>query len=200
MRKLLYTIVIFCFSYPLFAQGPINIGVKFGANRSTMNFVTIDEIYEENVNHYLAGAFVRGNLGRLYVQPEVYFNTKGGIIQPVSDNQFNIPTSVELNYQTLDVPVLIGVKIINKPIFNLRVNAGPVFSYITASDFSEDLADLTTEHLNDNYVGWQFGAGVDVWFVSLDARIEGTGNLLNDRSSLSAKNQVFLFSAAIKLF
>ena len=86
-----------------YGQGPINIGIKFGTNRSTMitNFddVLNQNIIYEDVNNYLAGAFARISLGRLYLQPEAYFNTKGGIIKPYGSDQSPDPSTTSISYQ-----------------------------------------------------------------------------------------------------
>lgn len=202
IRSLLITLLLLI-SLSVFSEGPLNIGVKFGTNRSTMitNFddVLNQSILEEDVNNYLAGAFVRLNLGRLYVQPEVYFNTKGGIIRPTNDNLVSSASTI-FNYQTIDVPALIGIKLINRDLINLRIHGGPVFSYVTVNSFSTEIANFNTADLNNRYMGWQLGAGIDFWFLTIDARIENSSNILATSSDYKIRNRVYLLSAGIKLF
>ncbi|MDA3929539.1 MAG: porin family protein [Prolixibacteraceae bacterium] len=204
MRRLLLAILFLLLTYVSFSQGPINIGIKFGTNSSTM-LTNIDDVLNQNiredkVDYYLAGAFIRVNLGRLYLQPEAYFNTKGGIVTQIGDGQYQIPSLPTFEYKTIDVPVLMGIKLINKSIFNLRVHGGPVFSYVTANSFVSEMDEITTEDLNNRYVGWQIGAGLDIWFLTFDARIENSTNILNEASPYNVKNRVYLLSAGIKLF
>ena len=54
--------------------------------------------------------------------------------------------------------------------------------------------------LKDNYFGIQAGVGVDLWFVTIDARIESSSNIFIKKSNFSATNRVYLISAGIKLF
>lgn len=184
-----------------FAQSPINIGIKFGTNTSAMltniEDVLNQNISEEELNSYFAGTFVRLNLGRVYLQPEAYFNTKGGSISFLSNTL--IPTTFE--YKTIDVPVLAGIKFVNKKLFNFRLHGGPVFSFITNKEnFVSTISDLKAEDLNENYIGWQIGAGIDLWFFTIDARIENSTNVLTESSAYEAKNRMYLLSAGIKLF
>lgn len=204
MIRSFLTILLLLVTLGVYSQGPVNIGIKFGTNRSTMitNFEDVlnQNILVEDVNNYLAGAFVRLNVGRLYLQPEVYFNTKGGVIKPIGTNQTFVPTATTFNYQTIDVPALIGIKLINKSLINLRVHGGPVFSYVTANSLVSEISNFSSNDLNDRYVGWQLGAGVDVWFLTVDARIENSANIANSNSPYQIKNRVYLISAGIKLF
>lgn len=204
MKRILFAILLFLTVFAGYAQGPVNIGIKFGTNRSTM-ITNIDDVLNQNisegdVNNYLAGAFIRVNIGRLYLQPEAYFNTKGGIITPIGNDQFQIPTSTTFNYQTIDVPALIGIKLINKSLVNFRVYTGPVFSYVTANSFFTEISNFNADDLNNRYVGWQLGTGLDVWFLTIDARIENSANILTPDSPYKAMNRVYLLSAGIKLF
>ena len=186
-------------------QGPINIGIKFGTNRSTMitNFddVLNQNIIYEDVNNYLAGAFARISVGRLYLQPEAYFNTKGGLILPYGNEQFQTtPTNTSISYQTVDLPVLLGIKLINRSLLNLRIHGGPVFSYVTANSMVSELSDFNVDDLNNRYMGWQIGAGFDFWFLTVDASIENSSNIMNIDSNYQVRNRTYLISAGIKLF
>jgi hypothetical protein len=186
------------------SQGPINIGIKYGTNSSTMSTnideVLVQNINESNINNYLAGAFIRINAGRIYAQPEAYFNTKGGIISPVGENEYQIPTKTNFNYQTIDVPVVIGYKIIDRSLINLRLHGGPVFSYVTSNSLYSEITNLRSSDLSKRYIGWQIGLGIDIWFITIDGRIENSSNVLITESPFSAINQAYLLSVGIKLF
>lgn len=203
MNRILLISMLLFISLSALSEGPLNIGIKFGTNRSTMitNFddVLNQSILEEDVNNYLAGAFVRLNLGRLYLQPEAYFNTKGGIIRPTS-NKLTTSASTIFDYQTIDFPVLIGIKLINRDLINLRIHGGPVFSYVTVNSFTTEISNFNTADLNNRYVGWQLGAGIDFWFLTIDARIENSSNIMSQTSDYKIRNRVYLLSAGIKLF
>jgi hypothetical protein len=183
-----------------YGQSPVNIGIKIGSNSSSL-ISSVDEFFDESeINHYLAGAFARFSLGRMYFQPEVYFNTKGGILSELNSTATIDNLSQLFNYQTIDIPLLLGINIINKPIFNFRIHAGPVLSYVTTEPLISDLNDLNIDEFKDNYIGIQAGIGFDLWFVTIDARVENSFNIFIEDSNFSAANRVYLLSAGIKIF
>ncbi|MCF8360897.1 MAG: PorT family protein [Prolixibacteraceae bacterium] len=201
MKRILVTSFLLILLLGVKGQSPINVGLKFGMNYSSL-ITSFDEVFDKSqITHYHAGAFIRFSLDKVYLQPEVYFNTKGGII-----DEFNAlyideyDYSEQFSYQTIDIPILLGFHIVNKPIFNLRVYGGPVLSYVTTDPIINDFSDLNVEELKDNFIGAQIGVGFDLWFVTIDARVENTFNIFIESSEYSAANQVYLISAGIKLF
>jgi hypothetical protein len=201
MKRFWVTLCLFFSLFSLWGQSPINLGIKFGINSSSL-ITNVDEFFgQSEINKIFAGAFLRVNLGKMYVQPEVYFNTKGGILSSInSTSSENSDIFEQFSYQTIDIPILLGINIIKRPAFNLRVNAGPVLSYVTSDPTIFDLTDLNIDELKDNYIGIQAGIGIDLWFLTLDARIENSFNIFIDNSNYSAANRVYLLSAGIKLF
>jgi hypothetical protein len=198
MRRVVFSFFLLIFFTSTFAQSPVNLGIKIGTNSSSL-ITNVDDFFEESeINHYLVGAFARVSLGRVYLQPEVYFNTKGGLLNASNYTLENISELV--SYQTIDIPLLLGVTIINKPIFNLRIHGGPVLSYVTVDPIVTDIKDFNIDELKDNYIGIQAGVGFDLWFVSIDARIENSFNIFIDDSNYSATNRMYIISAGIKLF
>lgn len=202
MKQLITTILFLFIGGNIYSQDALNIGLKFGTNSSKLitnfNDVIELELEEYDINHYFTGAFVRASLGRIYLQPEAYFNTKGGLITTNENSTVQLKSIID--YQTVDLPVLIGIKIIDKPQFNFRAYGGPLFSFVTIKSMADEIKNFDINELNNRYVGIQFGAGIDVWFLTLDARIENTSNIINQMSQYKARNRVYLFSAGIKLF
>ena len=97
-------------------------------------------------------------------------------------------TKDSFDFKTIDVPVLLGYKLINQTAFNLRVNAGPVFSFVTKKDGTTSGNEFDADNLKDNYVGIQYGAGVDFMFLSLDARMENSfGDVYNGAGEEKSK-------------
>jgi hypothetical protein len=157
-------------------------------------------ISENNVNNYLAGVFVRLDAGKFYAQPEFYFNSKGGTIDNYDLNLLSIATSTVFDYQSIDVPILFGFKVVDRCLMNLRIHTGPVFSFITTKSFTTELENLNVDELKDQYAGWQFGVGFDFWMITIDANIENSFNILDSSSEYQAKNKVYLVTAGIKIF
>lgn len=174
------------------AQNFFDAGLKAGINTSKIS-TTIDNYTPETINNYLFGAFARINMWRIYIQPEAYFNSKGGeYIDKLDASTIN-----SFNLKTIDVPALVGFKIINQEALNLRVMAGPVFSFVT--DKSAE-GQFTEDKLKDNFFGWQYGAGIDFLFISLDVRKETYSDDIYASPDFNTKKGNFVVSLGIKLF
>jgi opacity protein-like surface antigen len=174
------------------AQGVFDAGLKAGINTSKIS-TSKDNYTPETINNYLFGAFMRINMGRIYIQPEAYFNSKGGEYI----DEFNASTINSFNLKTVDVPALLGFKIIDQKAFNLRVMAGPVFSFVTDKSTKGQFAE---DKLKDNFFGWQYGAGVDFLFLTLDVRKETYSDDIYTSPDFNTKNGNFVVSLGIKLF
>ncbi|MDA3879913.1 MAG: porin family protein [Prolixibacteraceae bacterium] len=203
MKRIILITGLLVFTYALYSQSNVNLGIKYGQNSSVM-ITNIEQLLEypfneEQYDSYHVGAFARLNLKRFSLQPEIYFNNKGGIVAPASSTSSSL-SPVSFKYQTVDVPVLAGFSVINRKHFKFRLTGGPVFSYITANNFFSDISALDKESFQSQYMGMQFGAGIDILFLTLDARFEQSANIINSSSEYEAKNRVFLISAGIKLF
>lgn len=203
MKRIILITICLTIIQMLYSQSVVNMGVKYGQNNSVMmtNFEQLLEypFNEEQYDSYHVGAFARLNLKRFYLQPEIYFNNKGGIVTPANTENTTL-SPARFKYQTVDIPLLAGLYAINRPHFKLRLNAGPVYSYVTANNFFSDLSVLDNDSFLSHYMSMQFGAGLDIFFITLDARIEQSANIISSSSNYEAINRIFLISAGIKLF
>ena len=191
MKKLTIIFMLAVFAFTGKAQEIFNVGLKAGINTSKISTNTAN-YKAQAINNYLFGAFVRVNLGPLYVQPEAYYNSKGGEVN-TTDN-----TSVvnSFNLKTIDVPVMLGLKIIDQQPLNVRVMIGPVFSFATKKSVKGPT--FTKENIENNFFGWQYGAGVDFLFLTLDLRMENHGGNLYNSPDFKSKNGNFIASLGIK--
>ena len=178
------------------AQDFFDLGPKVGMNTSKIS-THMENYTPETINSYQFGAFARINLGKLYIQPEAYSNSKKGKVIHVSD--LGISTINSFNLKTVDVPVLLGLKIIDQKALNLRVLAGPTFSFVTDESVK---GQFTEDNLENSFFGWQYGVGVDFLFLSLDVRKESLSNNLYRAPNFDfdTKNGTFIISLGLKLF
>ena len=124
---------------------------------------------------YQLGLFTRFMFAGIYVQPEAMFSssktemTFENIING-NGNTNNVVGEMKLN--KLDVPVMIGKRFMKI----LRINAGPVFSYILSQNISQSGIKYSWNEINAEYknatVGLQYGIGVDIAMISIDLRLE----------------------------
>lgn len=192
MKRLLLSVFFFIFSLSLFAQPNFDLGLKGGVNFSKTSF-DLNDYSSESVTKSHFGAFARVGYNRIFVQPEFYFSGKGG---DVTSNAWSTVTSFD--YTTMDIPVLLGFRLIKGKIFGLHVLAGPVFSNIISEDVKG--GEFTNKSFYaDNYFGIQYGLGIDIWFLTFDARMEnGLGDFYSQPDALG-KNQTFMLSVGFKV-
>lgn len=186
MKKLLFLVVFLGVIKFAFAVSPINLGLKAGYTSSKLT-TDLEQFNDGSVSNFLVGAFVRVNLGKWYLQPEGYFTSKGGQLKDVSTDSFDL--------NSLDVPLLLGFKVVDLPKVNVRLNAGPFFSFITQKDGETSSGSgFDYNNIKGNYVGIQYGAGVDFMFLTLDARME---NSLGDVHSGAGDEKIKLFMVTL---
>jgi hypothetical protein len=97
------------------------------------------------------------------------------------------------------------VKLINKGAFNLRLMAGPAVTFILDKQLNPSQMDelwpiQSVDDLKNSAWSVQIGAGLDVFFVTLDVRYEmEIDNFYTGSSDLQMKNNMFNVSLGIKL-
>lgn len=193
MKKSGLFLLLLFVTVTLFAQVKFDLGIKGGVNFSKVSF-DMDDYSAESITKSHFGAFGRIGWDRVFIQPEFYFSGKGG---DVTSDMMSTMTS--FNYRSMDIPILLGGRIIKGKIFDLHILAGPVFSNVSSEEINgEDLGDQM--FYKDHYFGIQYGVGVDVLFLTLDARMEnGIGALYSDPTIDSqGKNQTFMISLGFK--
>lgn len=181
----------------------LSIGPKIGYTASKLS-TNAEDVNEDFKNTLHFGAFAR--LGtKTYLQPELLFMTKGAKLGYSFQN--GVEQNVKLN--TIDIPVLIGVKLIDLKLANIRAMGGPVASFVTnksvesVEGFSDQLPDK--DSFKDSIWGLQAGVGVDVLSFSLDIRYEiGLSNMYDDEAfdnfnTDDVKNNTFLVTLGWKI-
>lgn len=195
MKQILFLFTFLLIACTAFSQPIIDIGLKGGVHTSKLNLESPLELNPESITKMHFGAFARVGLGKVYIQPEVYFSKKGS---DVSYNPLQMVGSFD--YKNVDVPVLLGYKLIKAKLVDLRVMAGPVFSFVTNATYPDELDEyLKDEFFNDHIMGLQYGLGVDVLFLTFDARVEHGSNVYDDPDLFSGKATTFMFSVGFKI-
>lgn len=193
MKKLFLIGILAMITSSSFAQFTFDLGVKGGVNFSKISF-DVEDYSAESVTKTHFGAFARLGGERVYIQPEFYFSGKGGDV--TSDI---METAASFDYKAFDIPVLLGIKLIDGKSVDLNILGGPVFSNITSKDIAGDnLADKS--FYENNYYGIQYGLSIDVLFLTFDARMEnGLGDFYK-QADVSGKNQNFMISVGFRFF
>jgi hypothetical protein len=192
---------------PIQAQvsSPVTFGIKAGMNYSTLIKDTRNLSADYRLG-YVGGPFVRFNLSSFYVQPEVLFSSKNTYIRSTATtdvnnpgNPVNLSTTVQVN--SIDVPLKLGVKVVNTDQLNVRVMGGPLASIVLGANGLEGILGSETP-VRDAYTkavwGYQVGAGVDVGSITFDALFEGGFNHAYDLTRYNlGKPKVGLFQFTV---
>jgi hypothetical protein len=200
MKKVIVLLLVFLpaifTTEKTFAQFDLGIKVGFNASKLSANMDTIKTGFKSG---FQIGAFAR--IGKkLYLQPEIYYTTQGGVF---SSNKLNWKQNIKIG--SLDVPVLVGYKLFNTDLVNVRIMAGPEASFVVNKSIENggtDPAPLTSGDFSS--VNWsiQAGAGVDVWKLTLDVRYQvGLNNLVKEVQAykFDSKNNVWVISLGFKI-
>lgn len=152
----------------------LHLGVKGGGNFTKTS--TSSDITGKYDFGYQAGAMARVDIGSLYVQAEALYNKRKTSYETNTGSQ-------KLKWNAIDIPVLVGYKVINNQDYNVRVFAGGVYSYAFNSNISDALTDSFKKFDKSN-IGITGGIGVDYKNFTVDLRYEtGLSNLSKDFKS-----------------
>lgn len=174
------------------------IGPKVGASFS--KFTTdVDVLETEMKNTIHFGAFAR--IGKkVYFQPELLVNTRKGEMR---NSNLDLKAGT-VKVGSLDVPLLVGYRLIDAKVFNIRAMAGPSVNKVINKTidldegWDEDI-NLTEDNLRDLNWGFQFGAGVDVLMFAVDLRYEIGLNDFSKLDNFDLKNNTFTLSLGWKI-
>lgn len=179
MKKVLFLSAFLFLSCTIFAQ--FSIGPKIGITMSKLS-TDYEDFVEEMKTGYQFGAFARFGK-KIYVQPELMYQTSGGIIK--SETGLNAKTKVNLS--SVQIPVMVGYRLLNLNVVNLRIMGGPAIAFVTNKEVtlsSNNLEEAVSgNNIKDAIWSFQLGAGVDVLMFTLDVRYEWGLNNLYDPPS-----------------
>lgn len=143
---------------------------------------------------YQFGAFLRVKVPiiGLYIQPEALFSNSSATLNNGTDD-------VDLSFNRIDVPVMVGGKI-----GPLRINAGPAFRFLTSaeSDFNGVTADIKNNY-KDATVGYQAGVGIDLLKFVFDLKYEGSLDDFSEENqgfNVDQRINQWVFAVGFKLF
>ena len=201
MKKIsiLFLLAIFATSV---SYGQLAIGVRLGYNGNKLT-TNLDSIKDQFNSGFHFGAWAR--IGkRLYFAPELLYSMSGGVFT----KEGNLSTTgwkQKITVGSLDVPLLVGLKIIHSDVITWRVELGPEAAFVINKKISDDglTPPITTSDINN--LNWFIlgGTGIDFLFLSFDIRYQyGFCKLIKDAGSYSfdTKNQVVVATLGFKIF
>lgn len=152
----------------------IDLGVKFGVSNLDHDFNSNrigqgSNVYgfkvDDKVGWHIGGQ-ARVNLMMFHIQPEILFSHNAYTMNLAHDSNTGMTASSKVKVNTIDVPVLFGVKMM---IF--RFQAGPMFTIMADGKTSGGyVRDVTLSKPSASYL---IGIGADLSRFNVDVRYNG---------------------------
>lgn len=143
-----------------------HIGIKGGTNYTKLSSESSILSGKYGLG-YQAGIMTRVDFNRLYIQGEALFNKRK------TSYDMKDGGSATLKWNSIDIPIVVGYKIVNDKDFNIRAFAGGVYSYA----FNDNLS--TSKALQEGFkkfdksnIGITGGIGMDYKNFTVDLRYE----------------------------
>lgn len=189
--KFVFAIALVFLISPVFSQ--VNFGLKVGGNYN-LNSLSSDslDLSIENTTSLLGGGFVRIKLKKISLQGEALFaNKKAEIIDASSG-------TTKVSFNSFDIPLMIGYKLVDLKVVKLRVNAGLIPSFVTGNS-----GDLKEINYKDAYYSATAGVSLDIPLFLFDIRYQGAigdyYELQNVNSNTTLSNSMVTFSVGWKI-
>lgn len=185
----------------------VNFGAKVGLNVSQLS-TRISDFYNENYLGFKGGVFARFNIKKLHIQPELNFSMVGG--EGTFGNGTGGSYSVKVN--TLELPIMVGYKVLDFKIVNVRLAGGVFGAYNLSRSIvvNDPNYPANNNFSNDRAASWNagflVGGGVDIWRITVDLRYQwGLVNLMGENIfqqdyQAGFKHGTFEISAGFKIF
>jgi hypothetical protein len=213
MKKITVIVLVVLLSIPAFSQ--FKFGLKAGVSTTSLSMPTIKTISYGTSTYtvdaltnakygFHGGAFVTLTFFGVFIQPELLFSTRANeyTVTNVTNQTSPVAYVAKQSFNKLDIPVMLGFKL-----GPLRLNAGPVGSFLINSPKSI----ITNPDYKNNYnkmtIGYQAGLGFDLLnFLTFDLRYEGSlkkyqnqiQNLAGTtKVNLDVRPNAFLFSVGV---
>lgn len=170
MKRSILFLTFIILSGAAFSQ--FSFGPKIGYNSAKLS-LDRNDINSELKNNFQFGLFMRIGT-KIYVQPEVNWVNQGSIFKTVEGAGFTGEFEQEVKLTTIQVPLMIGAKVIDLKLFNLRIFGGPTASFISKVKIDNKLAagiePISEADLEDIIWSVQVGAGFDITKLTFDIR------------------------------
>ena len=213
MKKSILTIGFLLLVLFVSAESPskFDIGLKMGINFSMISasnppqsnypYTNFNSVTQPGFDF---GAFARYGGKRLYLQSEVLYSRINGESSFYNES---LKGTESQNLNTIKIPVLVGLKLINMKSGSVRLFTGPSIDVLLPSSTINVHNFFVGDPKNYNSViwNWQAGAGFDVSKFNFDVRYEyGLSNIcdgpVRSNSGLVCGGNVMTFSVGYKIF
>ncbi|MCK9411275.1 MAG: PorT family protein [Prolixibacteraceae bacterium] len=191
MKKTIMTLSLLTLAMVTFAS-TFDLGIKVGWNTSKLSS-DMSTFTPSSKGGYNFGAFGRFGGSKIYLQPEFLYVVQNGGFSVGS-------TSDAIKMKSIQIPVLLGLKVLDLKLASIRAFTGPAISFPTGYNSDQSIK----YNFNNSALDYQVGAGVDVLNFTLDIRYSWALSKTFDTTSLSSnftgKGNAFTVSLGFKIF
>lgn len=169
MKKLLLSLIVCICGFGAMAEMPINIGIHGGVSNNRIKFHDLRSIHgSESNTGYMLGTFMRVNLGKFYIEPSLNYSHKKSTVERIKTEAQAKRKNFSLEMNTFDIPVMLGVQVLDLSVVKIRAFLGPQLSVGKIKNLKK-LGDISADKAN-----WRgkVGVGVDVWKLTFDMDYE----------------------------
>ena len=206
MKKTLL-ILLLAFAASGISYGQFALGIKAGYNANKLT-TDLDSIKSQVNSGFHIGAFTRFGK-RVYLAPEIQYSMSGAVFtQEGTASTSGWKQKIKIG--SVDVPVLVGIKIMHSDLLTWRIELGPQASFNINKKVEDETSiqgPITEASLSD--MNWYIlaGTGIDILFLKFDVRYQYGLNSMIEAASTSTKtyqfdtqNQMFVISVGWKIF
>ena len=204
------------------SNAQLHFGVKAGftSSLSLSNLGSVangkynlNSLQGEMWNNFHGGFFARVGFGKIYIQPELLYaiGKKNYQLTP-KDIITGVTVDKLVTISTVDIPLLVGYKLLDLKIMNLRAFAGPKLRFNAGSPLAfENISKeggVTVDKLEASVkaaqIGLEGGIGIDLLMFTLDARYNLIGDMYTTKINTLALDNLpkstFVISLGWKIF
>lgn len=206
MKRIVFTLALLA-AFQL-ANAQFDLGPKVGFTASTLT-VNQDSIENGFRNNLLFGVFARFG-DKVHIQPEIIWYTKGTVFKPVSLNS-PLPVEQEITLSGIEIPLQLGVKLLDLELLNLRVFGGPAANFVVNKQIQTNQGSSFTNPIKESDIkdvqwGLKLGAGLDILMFAVDVKysmglnnIIGTVNIGGNPVQFDSRSKAFEVSIGWKI-
>jgi Flp pilus assembly pilin Flp len=198
MKKTLLTFTLLALVMVTYGQ-TFDLGVKASYNTTKFTLSASSVANEfKNGSGVNFGVFARLGGSKVYLQPEFLYSSKTGTYT-VKNTLGAVLSTNDVKMQTIQIPILLGFKLLDLKIASLRAFTGPAASFVTNGSM-KNIGTQVKDNFTSNNMGWdwQVGAGVDVLMFTLDMRYELPLSELKSATVDTFKGRTFTVSIGLK--
>jgi hypothetical protein len=194
MRHALWTsLFLLCIASTAFAQ----FGIKGGLNSSSYRGSDVGSNITTATNFTAGISYDIGLLLGFSIQPEVLYTRRGGIYDFPSSNY---KETDKLDY--IDVPLLLKFEL-PIPILSVYVEGGAAYSFLLSAKRKAEWNGASSEgdikdNITKNDLSLIVGAGVNIFFIEVDARYVSGQKTIDKNGNLNIYNKGFMATVGIR--